>query len=354
MKIKSLIEVLLILLSGLTIFSQSRNVAVKFDEFSNYPAEKVSPLYDRTQRFAKRLKIEPSSKKAVMIFYNQRKGKFPLEGGKDWANSAENYLKNFFETNEQSIVLINGGYREYPTLEFWIVPEGAEMPKPTPDFTKNEIVYCPEIRVAGDGFRRARTEPLKFSVAINGALPNESFPLEWNVSAGKIISGQGTNQIQIDLSGTDAKKISAAVIVGNLPPECDAHAYNSTEIGFYPYILDEFSHVPYSEIAARIQNLFVELGNDPSMSGYIAVYGSRQGNKKDTAWAIRNIQQSISFMKLDPSRIKIADGGFREEMWVEVYLLPPGVEPPKPTPTLNSDFVVEPKRKVTRRRKSSR
>jgi hypothetical protein len=90
------------------------------------------------------------------------------------------------------------------------------------------------------------------------------------------------------------------------------------------------------------------------MSGYIVIYGSRQGNKKDTAWVIRNIQQSISFLKLDTSRIKIVDGGFREEMWVEVYLLPAGIEPPKPTPTLNGDFVVEPKRKVTKRRKSSR
>ncbi len=354
MKINLIIGVSLIFLSGLTVFPQTKNVAVKFDEFSDYQAENFSPLYDRAERFAKRMKFEPLSKKAVIIFYNQRKGKYPIKSGKDWSERA---VDTFYYSNEylkNRLEVIDGGYREYPTLEFWIVPEGAEMPKPTPDFTKNEIVYCPEINVAGDGFRHNRKVPLKFSVAINGAATNESFPLEWNISAGKIIGGQGTNQIQIDLSETDAKKITASVIVRGLPPECDSHAYNSTEIGLYPYKLDEFSHLPYSDIAARMDSYFYQIANEPDATVYIIIYGGRQSNKKDAAAVLRSLRQIISFRKYDPSRIKIVDGGFREGMFVEVYLLTAGVEPPKPTPTLNSDFVVEPKRKVTKRRKSSR
>lgn len=354
MKLKAFVLASLILIAGLTIFSQVKKTAAKFDEFSDFPAEKVSTLYDRAARFAKRMKLEPLSSKAAIIYYNPRKGKFPLEGGKDWGERAANYLKYSFELAEDRTTLIDGGFREYPTVEFWVVPKGAEMPRSTPTVDKSEIVYCPEIRVAGDGFSHDRKQPLKFSVAIKGAGTTASLPLEWSVSDGKIIDGQGTNQIQIDLSETDAKKITAAVIVKNLPPECDSHAYHTTEIGMFPYVFDQFGHIPYSDIAARIDGFFVQLSYEPTMTGYIIIYGSRMGEKRDVARVMRNIRQFIEFRRFDPSRIVLVDGGLREEMFVEVYLLPPGVEPPKPTPTLNSDFIEEPKKKTTKKRKRSK
>jgi hypothetical protein len=352
MKIKTILSTLFVLFASVSLYSQVKNSALKFDEFSDFPAETVSPLYDRTERFAKRMKREPLSTKAVVIFYNQRKGKYPLESGKEWGYRAGNYLNNSFKIPEVRVAVIDGGYRDFPTLEFWIVPKDAEMPTPTPAFTKNEIIYCPEINVAGDGFRHDRNEPLKFSVAINGAGTNESLPLEWSVSAGKIISGQGTNQIQIDLSETDASKITAAVLVKGLAPECDCHAYNSTVVGFYPYKIDEFPHVPYSEIVARMDAYFVQLANEPTMTGYIIIYGSRQGKKRDVARVTKSLRDMMAFRRYDTSRVTIVDGGLREEMWVEVYLVPPGSEPPKPTPTLNSDFAVEPKVKPSKKRRT--
>jgi hypothetical protein len=351
MKIKTILSTLFILFASLTLYSQVKNSAIKFDEFSDFPAETDSPLYDRIERFARRMKREPLSTKAVVIFYNQRKGKYPLEGGKVWGYRTGNYLNNSFKIAEVRVAVIDGGYRDFPTLEFWIVPKGAEMPAPTPAFSKNETVYCPEINVAGDGFRHDRNEPLKFSVAINGAGTNESFPLEWSVSAGKIIGGQGTNQIQIDLSETDAKKITAAVIVKGLAPECDCHSFNSTKIGLYPYLIDEFPHVPYSEIAARIDQFFVQLGNEPTMTGYIIIYGSRQGKIRDVTRVTKSLRDMMAFRRYDTSRVIIVDGGLREEMWVEVYLVPPGSEPPKPTPTLNRELIVEPQIKIPKKRR---
>jgi len=344
----------IIFLAGVAVYSQVKNAAVKFDEFSDFPSEKYSLLYDRTDRFIKRMKIEPASKKAVIVFYNQRKGKYPLEGGKIWAERARNYMDYQINPNGDRIEVIDGGYREFATLEFWIVPKDAKMPAPTPAFSKNELVYCPEINVAGDGFRHDRNEPLKFSVALGGAESGKYFPMEWSVSAGKIVGGQGTNRIDVDLSETDAKKITAGVIVKGLPPECGCHAFQTTEVGVYPYKIDEFPQVPYSETAARMDSYFVQMGNEPTMTGHIIIYGSRQSNKKDVAVVERMLREIITFRKYDPSRIQIVDGGFRENMWVEVYLLPPGVEPPRPTPTLNADFVVEPPVKTVKKRKNSK
>lgn len=351
MKIKAILSVLFLSVLCSTNYSQTKGTAIKFDEFSNFPAETVSPLYDRTERFAKRFRRESLSKSAVIRYYNQRKGKYPLEGGKDWGERASNYLNYSSNIPKERIYLINGGYREYATLEFWIAAKDAEILPSTPTYNKSELVYCPEINVAGDGFRRDRNQPLKFSVVINGAATNESFPLEWSVSAGKILSGQGTNLIEVDLSETDATKFTASVIVKGLPPECDCHAYNSTQIGNYPYKIDEFSHLPYSDIAARMDSYFNLMANEPNLTGYIIVYGSRASNKKDVAQVIKTLNRIMLFRKYDPTFIKIVDGGFREDMSVEVYLLPAGTEPPKPSPTLNSDFISEPIRKTSKRRK---
>src|SRR6185369_6500209 len=192
--------------------------------------------------------------------------KYPLEGGSGWAKRAADTLYNSYAIPKERIISINGGYRELATLEFWIVPKDAEMPDLTPTFSIDDIIYCPEINIGGDGFRHTREQPLKFSVAVSGDGANKSYPVEWSISAGKIMSGQGTDSIQVDLTETGAKKITAGVIIKGLPPECDCHAYNSTEIGLYPYKFDEFMQVPYSEMAARIENLFVQMGYEPKMT----------------------------------------------------------------------------------------
>ena len=349
------IILLWILLFTFQVFAQQKSLAVKFDEFSDFPAEYVSPFYDRVKRFGEKIKHESTDKKAVIIFYNQRKGQFPLSGGTDWAKQAADQISNYpNEIDREKIILLDGGYREYATLELWIVPKSAELPTPTPTFKKEDVVYCPEINVAGDKFVQDGGQPINFSVVVKGAAENRQFPLEWSVSAGKIIEGQGTNQIKVDLSETNKKIVTAAVIVKTLPPECNCHAYNSTEIGLHPNKVDEFGYILYSDLSARMDGYFIQLNNDPSASGYVVIYASRAGGKKDAAKVIRNIKMAVRFRRYDESRVKVVDGGFREEMTVEFYLVPAGVEPPKPTPTLNSDFVIEPPARPKKRRRNSK
>jgi hypothetical protein len=41
----------------------------------------------------------------------------------------------------ERISITDGGFRESPSFEFWLVPEGADAPKPTPTIDRKEIVY---------------------------------------------------------------------------------------------------------------------------------------------------------------------------------------------------------------------
>lgn len=41
------------------------------------------------------------------------------------------------------IMAMDGGFREEPMFEFWIVPKGSEPPRPAPTVDRSEIVYPP-------------------------------------------------------------------------------------------------------------------------------------------------------------------------------------------------------------------
>jgi hypothetical protein len=42
---------------------------------------------------------------------------------------------------ESKVYAMDGGFREQPVFDFWIVPNGAEPPRPSPTIKRNEIVY---------------------------------------------------------------------------------------------------------------------------------------------------------------------------------------------------------------------
>ena len=39
------------------------------------------------------------------------------------------------------LTVLDGGFREQPAFELWVVPQGAEAPKPSPTVDRREIVY---------------------------------------------------------------------------------------------------------------------------------------------------------------------------------------------------------------------
>lgn len=53
----------------------------------------------------------------------------------------KNYLTRSRRIPEKDIVLVDGGFREEHTLENWIVPKGAEPPKPSPTLTEKDIKF---------------------------------------------------------------------------------------------------------------------------------------------------------------------------------------------------------------------
>ena len=175
--------------------------------------------------------------------------------------------------------------------------------------------------------------PMKFVATLSGKTDNLTLEYEWRVSAGTIMSGQGTCSIMVDTTGlADGTNITAEVTVKGLPCDCPNTASETGSV-VVPIIererLDEFGNLPRDEVRARLDALFVALGNEPNGQGYIINYGT------DSEIIAREkiIRNHIAFRKYDANRITLIKGGTNPNgsgSWTKIWILPPGAKPPTP------------------------
>ena len=104
--------------------------------------------------------------------------------------------------------------------------------------------------------------------------------------------------------------------------------------------LDEYGNISWGDERARLDNYAIELQNDPRVQGYIICYGGRRGRVGE---AERRCRRAVSYVdhqrRIDAARTVTVDGGFREELTVELWVVPPGVTPPQPSPTVDPSDV---------------
>jgi hypothetical protein len=74
------------------------------------------------------------------------------------------------------------------------------------------IVICP----SGADSKK----PVVFEAQVAGADPDVKARYTWSVTAGKIISGQGTSKIVVDASNLVGQSITATVTLGGFDPRC--------------------------------------------------------------------------------------------------------------------------------------
>lgn len=135
-KFLSVALLLAVSLSPYPVSSQQSKtkVAYKLDEYaygsgSGMRVENDCDVDAHLDNFAYYLKEAPGSW-GYMIFYRGR-NKPPkyFAYNPEWQFSQLNIEWKF---KEGRVVLLDGGYREEAMMELWIMPEGAEAPKPTP------------------------------------------------------------------------------------------------------------------------------------------------------------------------------------------------------------------------------
>jgi hypothetical protein len=320
--------------------------ARKFDEYVLDGEQR----WTRLARFVKQLKREPK-KQGLVIVYAERKivGPGVYYDGEDWKNWVFHNMKAQGLSADR-FVTVNGGLRERGMIELWLVSPGAPLPLPTP--TATETIVCPSVNVLGDVWTRTHNQPLTFKIHLS-AWRVYSFPkaiFNWTVSSGQILSGQGTDTISVDVSQSAHNRIEASVEVVGLSTECKNRDSATTVVAVVPYKFDAFGKIGFEYLTARVDYLALYLQNDPTLKAHIITYSGRYGRRGEAkAWSGWMKDYLVKTRGLDAARIVPFDGGFREELSGELWLVPPDTPSPKPSPTLDPAYA-QPRPRKTKTR----
>ncbi|HEY0658017.1 MAG TPA: PEGA domain-containing protein [Pyrinomonadaceae bacterium] len=201
---------------------------------------------------------------------------------------------------------------------------------------------CPyDIRV--DGPERVLEGDLITFAAFNAVTASET-PLKynWTVSPGtlRITSGQGTPSITVDTAGMGGQTVRAELDVwdGAFDANCRQRISVPTEVE-KPKVpeavrCDTFESRAFDDDKARFDNCVIELQNRPDSQLYIIVYQGTNRARGTTnnadALARRTLDYLVKTRGVDPRRISIVNGGTRPNTMFEIWIIPPGAQPPVP------------------------
>jgi hypothetical protein len=113
-------------------------------------------------------------------------------------------------------------------------------------------------------------------------------------------------------------------------------------------IFDAFGPLPCDHYLSRMDVAIIQARDNPSATVYVLIYEGKESGynsrKKKMEYGfpiygsaeakIRSIKKYLSIRKLPVNRFSFVKAGFHEETFVEIWLVPRGAPPPKPTPTI--------------------
>ncbi|MDQ3817179.1 MAG: hypothetical protein M3362_05750, partial [Acidobacteriota bacterium] len=118
---------------------------------------------------------------------------------------------------------------------------------------------------------------------------------------------------------------------------------------------DCFPVTAFDDTKARLDNFAIELQNNPQSRGYIIAYSGATSRPGQADRLITRAKDYLTNQRgIDSSRFNIINGGYRDTDYFELWVVPPGAEPPTPTPTAQPGPVAEPKPRTTRSRRPRR
>ena len=173
---------------------------------------------------------------------------------------------------------------------------------------------------------------------------NSALKYTWVVSpsSARVISGLGTSALNVDSTGLGGQRIIATLTAddGSSDPSCAQTAQAVSiiapikKVAIVAREFDECNNCTFDDQKARLDNLAVELQNDPSTRGYVIAYGGRMSPVGQVEKLMSRAREYLVTQRgIDASRLVVVNGGFREDDSVELWVVPSGASAPQPTPT---------------------
>jgi hypothetical protein len=248
-----------------------------------------------------------------------------LPNGKFWTREIE------MPAGRVKCVVVN--YRPLPPLPKSPCPFPVSISAPN-QVTEGEIItYTADVAYGGNS-------ALKYTWVVNP-------------SSARVISGLGTSSLNIDSTGLGGQRIIATLTAddGSSDPTCAQTAQAVSiiapikKVAIVAREFDECNNCTFDDQKARLDNLAVELQNDPSTRGYVIAYGGRMSPVGQVEKLMSRAREYLVTQRgIDASRLVVVNGGFREDDSVELWVVPSGASAPQPTPTVQAGEIKRRKR----------
>jgi hypothetical protein len=156
----------------------------------------------------------------------------------------------------------------------------------------------------------------------------------WSISAGTIISGQGTAIIRVNTEGLGGQYVTATVELVGLPAKCISTASSSSEIIPAAQLVVAGTFTNGQELKNAVQKFIAASGfkgADNTGTGFIYLYKGANTTESALKAYKDAITSAFEYNKILPYQYKIADGGKKKLAFYEMYLVQPGGPEPKPS-----------------------
>ena len=92
---------------------------------------------------------------------------------------------------------------------------------------------------------------------------------------------------------------------------------------------------------ANLDSYAIQVQNKPKYTAYIIVYGGQYGTARHEMRQrrARIRRYLVKNRNIEPARVRVVNGGFREKVTVELWLVACGEKLPEPTPTVSPNDV---------------
>lgn len=112
---------------------------------------------------------------------------------------------------------------------------------------------------------------------------------------------------------------------------------------------DEFTGPNWESAMAHLDNFAVNLQNEPTALGVLIVYGGQRRRPLEAkAWSSCLKDYLLKRRGLDSGRVRFLQGGYRDQLAVELWMVPAGQQTPAATPTIKSSQVKFSGRRITK------
>lgn len=200
---------------------------------------------------------------------------------------------------------------------------------------------CPAVSVIGPSASVQVGETATFSVSITGSSDDnleyvwsdDNLEYVWTVSSGKIIEGQGTPTITVEI--TTISTPTATVEVKGLPQGCNntdsETAFMCTLIS--PTMLDEFE-ISSPVSLEKLRPVISELEHNPDSVAYFIIYAHRKDSSKKLKGREDFIRNYLLENLIKPDRMIFVtangDDFDLDNSVLRIWRVPTGATPPTP------------------------